>query len=95
MGYAGYSQEELRRLYELQKLEEEKRKILSIILTSEARYRLKNVEMVKPELAAQVTNYLIQLYAAGRIRKPITDEQLKQILKTVAQRKRNIKIRRL
>ena len=51
--------------------------------------------MVKPELATQVENYLIQLAQAGRIRLPVTDEQLKRLLEIIASRKREIRIRRV
>ena len=57
-----------------------KEEILRNILTSEARQRLANVKLVRPELAAQVENYLIALAQAGRIPRPITDEELKEIL---------------
>ncbi|RLI38182.1 hypothetical protein DRO60_03625, partial [Candidatus Bathyarchaeota archaeon] len=65
------------------------------ILTPEARARLTNLKMVRPELATRVEDYLIQLAQAGRIRTPVTDEQLKRLLAALAARKRNIRIRRI
>jgi len=70
-------------------LEEEilRRKILNKILSSDAKERLGRVKLVRPELAIQVENYLVQLYQAGRIKNLITDEQIKEILKMVGRNK--------
>ena len=68
--------------------------ILKQILSSEARLRLNNVKMVKPEVANTVENYLINLASQGKIRPPVTDEQLKQILISIQQPKREFKINR-
>jgi programmed cell death protein 5 len=68
--------------------------ILKQILSSEARLRLNNVKMVKPDVANNVENYLINLAAQGKVRPPITDEQLKQILLSIQQPKRDFKINR-
>ena len=54
--------------------------LLKQLLTSEARLRLNNVKMVKPELANMVENYLLGLASQGRSPGQITDDQLKQIL---------------
>ncbi len=68
--------------------------ILKQILSSEARLRLNNVKMVKPDVANTVENYLINLASQGKIRPPVTDEQLKQILISIQQPKRDFKINR-
>ena len=83
-------QAELRRQYEVQK-----RAILQEILTPEARTRLANVRMVKPEFAEQLELQLIQLAQSGRITSKITDEQLKAILDRLQARKREFRIRRV
>ena len=54
--------------------------ILRQILDPVARERLANVRLVKPELAENVENQLVQLYSMGRIKKVINDDELKQIL---------------
>ena len=87
--------EEQRRAELQRQAELARRAALRQILTPEARARLTNLKMVKPELATQVENYLIQLAQAGRIPTPVTDEQLKRILAILASRKREIRIRRL
>lgn len=69
--------------------------LLRQILEPAARSRLGNVKMVKPELADAVENYLIGMGMQGRLRTPITDEQLKQILLSSQQPKRDFKINRI
>jgi programmed cell death protein 5 len=69
--------------------------ILKHILSSDARLRLNNVKMVKPEIANTVENYLINLASQGKIRPPVTDDQLKQILLSIQQPKRDFKINRV
>ena len=69
--------------------------MLKQILSSEARLRLNNVKMVKPELANLVENYLLGLSTQGKIQGQITDEQLKQILLSAQQPKRDFKINRV
>lgn len=76
--------EELRRQIEEAKrreaMEMAKQEALRKILTPEARSRLANLKIVKPELVEQLETQLIQLAQSGRIQIPITDEQLKKIL---------------
>ncbi|MDA0756787.1 MAG: DNA-binding protein [Crenarchaeota archaeon] len=69
--------------------------LLKQILSSEARLRLNNVKMVKPELANMVENYLLGLASQGRSPSQITDIQLKQILLSVQQPKKDFKINRI
>ena len=69
--------------------------MLKQILSSDARVRLNNVKMVKPELANLVENYLIGLATQGRAQGQITDDQLKQILMSTQKPKRDFKINRV
>ena len=69
--------------------------LLKQILSSEARLRLNNVKMVKPELANMVENYLLGLASQGRAPGQITDEQLKQILLSAQQPNKDFKINRI
>ena len=68
--------------------------ILKQILSSEARLRLNNVKMVKPDVANTVENYLISMASQGKLKLPVTDEQLKQVLLSIQQPKRDFKINR-
>ncbi|MCD6084945.1 MAG: DNA-binding protein [Desulfurococcales archaeon] len=93
-------EELMRKAREAKKKEEElareaqKQAILRRILTPEARERLANVRLVRPELAKTVEEYLISLALAGQIKERITDEVLKQILAAIDSRsRRDVKIR--
>ena len=76
------------------KLEAQKKQILGQILTSEARNRLANLKLTKPELVNQIELQLIQSAQAGSLRGKVTDEQLKVLLSQIAGQKREIKITR-
>ena len=69
--------------------------LLKQILSSEARLRLNNVKMVKPDLANMVENYLLGLVSQGRSPGQITDDQLKQVLLSAQQPKKDFKINRI
>ncbi len=66
--------------------------ILKQILMPEARMRLNNIRMVKPELSNLVEQYLVELASQGRLQTKLTDDQLKQILISMQQPKRDFKI---
>ncbi|MCC6011273.1 MAG: DNA-binding protein [Desulfurococcaceae archaeon] len=77
----------LRKLAEMRKRIEEERErrarieaILRQILTPEARERLYNLRLVKPELARALEEQLILLAQSGKVPIPITDEFLKKLL---------------
>lgn len=80
-----------------QEAESQKQNILRKILTPEARQRLQNVRLVRPEFAQQLELQLIQLVQAGRVQIPIDDELLKKLLIQIQnqQTKRDISIRRV
>jgi programmed cell death protein 5 len=78
-----------------QQLERQKQALLRRILTPEARSRLTNLKMVKPEFTEQLELQLIQLAQQGRITIPITDEQLKELLVRLQSGRREYKIRRV
>jgi len=87
--------QEQQRIQMQQQIEMEKQAILRRILTSDARQRLTNLKMVKPEFADQLELQLIQLAQQGKINVPVTDEQLKEILIRLQSGRREIKIRRV
>ena len=87
--------EEQRQAQAQQQLESQKQALLRRILTPEARSRLTNLNMVKPEFTQQLELQLIQLAQQGRIAIPITDEQLKELLVRLQSGRRDYKIRRV
>ncbi len=70
-----------------------KENIIRMALTSEARQRLTNIRMVKPDIARIIEEYVIQLAQSGKLNKTIDDEQLKEILGSLQERKKEFKIR--
>jgi programmed cell death protein 5 len=77
-----------------QQIEQQKQVLLRKMLTPEARQRLANLKMVKPEFTSQLELQLIQLAQQGKLPIPLTDEQLKQILVQLQTQKRETRIRR-
>jgi programmed cell death protein 5 len=75
--------------------EAQKEALLKQILSPDARQRLTNLKMIKPEFTEQLELQLIQLAQTGRIPLPMSDAQLKQILIQLQSRKREIKITRI
>ena len=76
-------------------LKAQKEMMLKQVLSSDARLRLNNVRMVKPDLADLVENYILNLSVQGKITGQISDGQLKQILLSVQQPKRDFKFNRV
>ena len=77
-----------------QQIEVQKQTLLRRILSTKARQRLANLKMVKPEFSEQIELQLIQLAQTGRLKIPVTDDQLKEILARLQTQRRDIKIRR-
>jgi programmed cell death protein 5 len=71
-----------------------RQRVMLALLDTEARQRLMNVRLVKPELAAAVENYLINAASTGRLNRPLSDDELKQLLLRIQQPKRDFKIDR-
>ncbi|MGQ9515266.1 MAG: DNA-binding protein [Thermoproteota archaeon] len=86
------SQEEERRR---QEAEAAKKALSRVTFTPEARQRLANLKLVRPQLAEQLEISLIQLAQQGKVKVPISDEQLKIVLSRIQASKREINIRRL
>ena len=71
-----------------------RQRVLQVVLDTAARQRLMNVRLVKPDLAMAVENYLINAASSGRINRPLTDEELKQLLMRIQQPKKEFKFDR-
>jgi programmed cell death protein 5 len=78
-----------------QRLQAQKEALLRSILSTEARQRLTNLRMIKPEFTEQLELQLIQLAQQGKLPIPLSDEQLKQVLVQLQGRKRETTIRRI
>jgi programmed cell death protein 5 len=69
--------------------------MLRMLLTSEARERLTNIRMVKPDISKIIEDNIIRLASTGKLSPPITDEYIKQLLLSIQKPKREFKIRRV
>lgn len=78
-----------------QEMDVQKQNLLRTILSPEARSRLNNLKMVRPDFADQLELQLIQLAQQGKLPVPLTDDDLKKILIELQNRKRDIKITRI
>jgi len=78
-----------------EQIEVEKQAILRKLLTPEARQRLTNLKMIKPEFTENLELQIIQLAQTGKLPIPLSDAQLKQILLQLQPKKREITIRRV
>lgn len=72
-------------------IQAEIKKSVAQILSPEALKRISNVRAAKPEFALQIELYLIQAYKAGQLKAPVSDEQLRNILSSIVE-KRSTKI---
>lgn len=77
-----------------QQMEQQKQTLLRSVLTPEARQRLANLKMVRPDFTDQLELQLIQLAQQGKVPVPLGDEQLKKILVQLRGRKRETTITR-
>jgi len=76
-------------------LDAQKQALLSKILAPDARQRLNNLKMVKPEFTEQIEMQLIEMAQTGKLPIPLSDAQLKGILIQLQSRKREPTIRRI
>ena len=76
-------------------LQSQKDSLLREMLTPEARQRLTNIKIVRPEFAEALELQLIQLAQKGRLKIPLSDEQLKDTLRRLQSQRRDITIRRI
>ncbi len=86
---AYYNNNERAREEEIKQMRE---RALRILLTPEARQRLNNLKMVRPELVSNVEDYIIAMGSQGRINRALTDEELKKILLQIQSSRRDFKI---
>jgi programmed cell death protein 5 len=77
-----------------QEMEAQLKRAMVQILTPEARARLTNLRLTKPEFVTQIELQLVQLVQSGGVKNQITDDQLKELLRRLSPQKRDINITR-
>lgn len=74
--------------------DELRQQLMRQILTPKARERLGNMRIARPEIAESIENQLIMLAQSGRINQQIDDATLRDLLRRIVPKKREIKIER-
>jgi len=69
--------------------------ILMQILEPEARERLNNIRLTRPDFAKAIEQQLVMLAQSGRLKQRITDAHLKELLKQITPAKKDWNIRRM
>ena len=75
-------------------MDAQKQALMRQLLTPEARERLANIRLTRPDIVDSVESQLITLVQSGRINQQIDDYTLRQILRKIMPKKREIKIER-
>ena len=65
-------------------MNEQKESMLRAFLSPEGRERLKRIEQVKPERAAQVEGHIINACPQGKLIPPVGDDVVKELLVSAA-----------
>ncbi|MFW6196998.1 MAG: DNA-binding protein [Thermoplasmatota archaeon] len=72
----------------------QKKALLRQVMTPDARERLGNIRVARPELADRIESQIISLAQRGATKGKIDDETLKELLKKLKGNKKEINIKR-
>lgn len=67
-------------------MQEQRRLMLKQVLSNEAREKLSNIRLVKPERAEQVENYILSAAQSGQLSGKVSEEQFKDLLRNVTEK---------
>ncbi len=79
----------------LNEIEQQKKAILRQILTTDARERLGRIRLAMPEFVDNVEQQLIVLAQTGQLPGQVNDQMLRQILRKLTPKRKEIKIKRI
>ena len=68
--------------------EQDKTLLLKQVLEKDALERIARVKLANPLLATQVENYLIKLFQTGQLNKMVTDNELKNLLNMLIEKRK-------
>ncbi len=77
-----------------EKMEAQKKAMLRKVMTPDARERLGNVRIARPELAEKIESQILALAQRGGTEGKIDDQTLKKLLKKLSDQKKEINIKR-
>ena len=83
---------EQRQVAERAAFDQQKAAALREILSPEARDRLANIRLARPQTAENIELQLIQLAQSGRLSGKVSDDQLKELLRALQSKTRDTKI---
>ncbi len=73
---------------EKEREEQLKEYVVRQYLSPKARERLNNLKLVNPELVKQVREFIYNLAVSGRLKNPLSDSELKELLYRIQNRRR-------
>lgn len=88
-------QNDVQKMQQMKQLEEMKRQLLSAMLTKDAFERLARVRLVNPQLASSAEMHIIQAAQSNKLAGRITDERIKDILRSLSGGGNETRIRRI
>jgi DNA-binding TFAR19-related protein (PDSD5 family) len=88
-------QQKLQQLQQAYKAELQAKALLKRLLTSGAYERISRIKLSSPELYGQLLSMIAYLYQQGSLRSRVSEEQLKELVSKILQRRKETTIKRV
>ena len=92
---SGEGQQQIQQMQQQEAMEKQIKQIIDKIMDVEARQRLANIRLARPEYARQIEMLLIQMAQSGNLPGKIDDKTLKQLLTRIKSQKKESSIKRV